>query len=79
MRPPQRDLCKTLGFPPLAGEMSEGQRGIAERQTPTIPVHTSSAKDPQRSRPLTKTKGPNGELIPINPQSRVTHLRQNLV
>ena len=41
-----RDLCKTPGFPPIAGEMSEGQRGIAGRQTPTIPVHTSCAKVP---------------------------------
>ena len=27
----QRDLCKTSGFPPLAGEMSEGQRGPPTR------------------------------------------------
>ena len=48
--PLRRDLCKTLGFPPLAGEMSEGQRGLTGRQTPTIPVHTGYAKDPRRER-----------------------------
>ena len=26
--PSLRDLCKTIGFPPLTGEMSEGQRGM---------------------------------------------------
>ena len=48
--PARRDLCKTLRFPPLAGEMSEGQRGLTGRQTPTIPVHTGCSKDPRRER-----------------------------
>ena len=50
---------KTPGFPPRAGEMSEGQRGIAGRQTPTIPVHTGFAKVP-RGGNVRRTKGATG-------------------
>ena len=46
--PARRERCKTSGFPPLAGEMSEGQRGLTGRRTPTIPFDTGCAKLPRR-------------------------------
>ena len=49
--PARRDLCKTQWFPPLAGEMSEGQRGIKGRPASTMLVHVGCAKVPRRERP----------------------------
>ncbi len=59
---PLRD--KTSGFPPLAGEMSEGQRGIAGRQTPTIPVHSGCAKNPLRGSCAQPTSFRHFHVIP---------------
>ena len=39
-------MGRVAGFPPFTGEMSEGQRGIEGRQTPTIPVYMACAKGP---------------------------------
>ncbi len=44
--PRSRDHCKTPGFPPLAGEMSEGQRGPTGRPTQTKPSIEVSQQSP---------------------------------
>ena len=42
------DLCKTIGFPPLTGEMSEGQRGPSRDDQAKRPDKSFATVSPQK-------------------------------